>query len=111
MRATMSTLTWAVCAMFTVAALSTLAARAQTIDCTAPPYNVPAGNPTSSTTAVQDQAQMMCQQGLQFPTAASNPPLSATRVGDIHAPANAWPGTVASPETSNWTDALGHTIV
>ena len=111
MRATISTLTWSVCAMFTVSALSTLAARAQTIDCTAPPYNVPAGNPTSSTTAVQDQAQMMCQQGLQFPTAASNPPLSATRVGDIHAPANAWPGTVASPETSNWTDALGHTIV
>jgi len=87
-------------------------ARAQKIpDCTAPPYDVPAGYPTGDVTSAQDQAQMMCQQGLQFPTPASDPPLTATRVGDPNAPVNAWPGTIASPETSNWTDALGHTIV
>jgi hypothetical protein len=95
--------------------LAPLAAKAQTsshtIDCTAAPYDVPAGLPTASITAVQDQAQMMCQQRLQFPTAASNPALTATRVGDPYAPVNAYPGAVASPETSNWTDALGHTIV
>jgi hypothetical protein len=95
--------------------LASFAAKAQssqkTIDCTAAPYDVPAGLPTASITAVQDQAQMMCQQKLQFPTAASTPALSATRVGDPYAPTNAFPGTVASPETSNWTDALGHTIV
>ena len=54
---------------------------------------------------------MMCQQKLQFPTPASNPPLTATRVADPNKPVNAFPGTVASPETSNWTDALGHTVV
>jgi hypothetical protein len=87
-------------------------AKAQKIpDCTAPPYNVPAGYPTADITNVQDQAQMMCQLGLQFPTPASDPPLTTTRVGDPNAPVNAWPGTIASPETSNWTDALGHTIV
>jgi len=111
MKAPTYKLTWAVFAILTMPALSSLTASAQTLDCTAAPYNVPAGYATSSTTAVQDQAQMMCQQGLQFPTAASNPPMSATRVGDIYAPVNAWPGTVASPETSNWTDALGHTVV
>lgn len=112
MRATSLKLTWAVSAMLTVSVLSTPSARAQTPpDCTAAPYNVPAGFATSTTTAAQDQAQMMCQQGLRFPTAASNPPLSATRIGDIHAPVNAWPGTPANPETANWTDALGHTIV
>ncbi len=87
-------------------------AHAQKIpDCTAPPYNVPAGYPTGDITALQDQAQMMCQLGLQFPTPASDPPLTATRVSDPNKPVNAWPGTIASPETSNWTDALGHTIV
>lgn len=88
------------------------AAAAQNIpDCTAPPYNVPAGYPTADTTNAQDQAQMMCQLGLQFPTPASNPPLSATRVSDPYKPVNAWPGTISAPETANWTDALGHTIV
>ena len=96
---------------FTFFSLSTLFAGAQTIDCTQAPYDVPAGLPTASITAVQDQAQMMCQQKLQFPTATSNPSLSATRVSDPNKPVNAWPGTVATPETSNWTDALGHTIV
>jgi hypothetical protein len=86
-------------------------AGAQTIDCTQAPYNVPAGLPTASITAVQDQAQMMCQQKLQFPTPASNPPLTATRVSDPNKPVNAFPGTVSNPETANWTDALGHTIV
>jgi hypothetical protein len=90
---------------------ATLSTNAQTLDCTASPYDVPSGLPTASITAVQDQAQMMCQQHLLFPTATSNPPLTATRVADPNKPANAWPGTVASPETSNWTDALGHTIV
>src|SRR3984957_8125511 len=96
---------------FTFFLLSSLAAGAQTIDCTQAPYNVPAGLPTSSITAVQDQAQMMCQQKLQFPTPASNPPLTATRVLDPNKPVNAFPGTVSNPETANWTDALGHTIV
>jgi hypothetical protein len=86
-------------------------AAAQTIDCTQAPYDVPAGLPTASITAVQDQAQMMCQQKLQFPTPASNPPLTATRVSDPNKPVNAFPGTVSNPETANWTDALGHTIV
>src|SRR6201996_7298978 len=80
-------------------------------DCTAAPYDVPAGLPTASITAAQDQAQMMCQQKLLFPTPTSNPPLSATRVSDPYKPVNAFPGTPATPETSNWTDALGHTIV
>ena len=57
---------------------------------------------------------MMCVQGLKFPTAASNPPLHATRFGDPYAPANIWPGTITSAstvESSNWTDALSHTVV
>lgn len=91
--------------------LSSMPSRAQTIDCTQAPYNVPAGLPTASITAVQDQAQMMCQQKLQFPTATSNPPLTATRVSDPNKPVNAFPGNVSNPETANWTDALGHTIV
>ncbi len=87
------------------------AAAQNTPDCTAAPYNVPAGPPTASITAAQDQAQMMCQQHLQFPTPSSFPPLTATRVSDPNKPANAWPGTISSPETANWTDADGHTIV
>ena len=59
-------------------------AGAQTIDCTQAPYNVPAGLPTASITAVQDQAQMMCQQKLQFPTPASNPPLARYRDRKAH---------------------------
>jgi hypothetical protein len=86
-------------------------ASAQTPDCTAAPYNVPAGLPTAATTAAQDQAQMMCQQHLQFPTPSSFPPLTATRVSDPNKPVNAWPGTVSNPEGANWTDADGHTIV
>ena len=57
---------------------------------------------------------MMCIQGLQFPTAATNPPMSPTRFGDPYAPANIWPGTITSMstvESSNWTDALSHTVV
>jgi len=96
---------------FSLFLLSSLPSRAQTIDCTQAPYNVPAGLPTASITAVQDQAQMMCQQKLQFPTATSNPPLTATRVSDPNKPVNAFPGNVSNPETANWTDALGHTIV
>ena len=70
--------------------------RAQTIDCSQAPYNVPAGLPTASITTAQDQAQMMCQQKLQFPTPASNPPLTATRDSDPNKPVNAWPGTVSN---------------
>jgi len=88
-----------------------LKAQSQIPDCTAPPYNVPAGLPTASTTAAEDQAEMMCQQHLLFPTPSSDPPLTATRVADPNKPVNAWPGNVAEPETANWTDALGHTIV
>ena len=46
---------------FTFFLLSSLAAGAQTIDCTQAPYNVPAGLPTSSITAVQDQAPVAGQ--------------------------------------------------
>jgi hypothetical protein len=56
----------------------------------------------------------MCQQGLQFPTAASNPPLSSSRGNDPYAPTNAYPGTPTSASninSDNWTDALNHTIV
>src|ERR1700722_1056335 len=60
--------------------LAAFAANAQTLNCTAAPYNVPAGLPTASTTSAQDQAQLMCQQHLLFPTATSNPPLTDTRV-------------------------------
>jgi hypothetical protein len=83
---------------------------AQTIDCSQAPYNVPSGLPTASITTAQDQAQMMCQQKLQFPTPASNPPLTATRESDPNKPVNAWPGNVSNTG-ANWTDALGHTIV
>ena len=82
--------------------------------CYTAPYNVPAGCPTSATTAAQDQAQLMCKQGLQFPTTATNPPLSSSRGNDPYAPPNAFPGTptsASSINTSNWTDALNHTIV
>jgi len=82
--------------------------------CYVAPYNVPTGCPTSSTTAVQDQAQLMCKQGLQFPTTASNPPLSSSRGNDPYAPPNAFPGTptsAANINSDNWTDALNHTIV
>jgi len=106
---------WAASALLFALGYSTGAVEAQTTpNCQAAPYNVPAGLPTSATTAVQDQAHMMCIQGLQFPTAASNPPLSSTRFGDPYAPVNIWPGTITSAstvETSNWTDALGHTVV
>ena len=100
-------------AIATAAALAFFATNASaqnTPDCTSAPYNVPAGLPTASITAAQDQAQMMCQQHLQFPTPNSNPPLTATRESDPNKPVNAWPGTVTNTN-SNWTDALGHTIV
>ena len=79
-------------------------------DCTLAPYNVPAGKPTSTTTAAQDQAHLMCLQGLKFPTVASNPPLSSSRLTDPYKPTNAFPGTPATPET-NWTDQLNHVVV
>src|ERR1700729_1764928 len=84
--------------VFSVFLISSFA-EAQMIDCTAAPYDVPAGLPTASITAVQDQAQMMCQQKLLFPTPTSNPPLTATRVSDPYKPVNAFPGTPATPET------------
>jgi hypothetical protein len=83
----------------------------QTPDCTQAPYNVPAGYPTSATTAAQDQAHLMCVQGLQFPTPASNPPVTVNRTDDPNRPVNAWPGNLTTPQTSNWTDALAHTVV
>ena len=89
----------------------TVAAQSSTPDCTAPPYNVPAGYPSSATTAAQDQAHMMCLQNLQFPGPNSAPAVPPTRSGDPNKPPNAWPGNLTTPETSNWTDALGHTIV
>jgi hypothetical protein len=56
----------------------------------------------------------MCQQGLQFPTTASNPPLSSSRGNDPYKPPNAFPGTptnASNINADNWTDALNHTIV
>lgn len=82
-----------------------------TPDCTVAPYNVPAGYPTAATTAVQDQAHLMCLQGLLFPGPNSTPPVPLTRSGDANKPPNAWPTSLTTPETSNWTDALSHTIV
>jgi len=76
--------------------LSSVFSGAQTIDCSQAPYNVPAGLPTASITTAQDQAQMMCQQKLQFPTPASNPPLTATRESDPNKPVNAWPGNISN---------------
>lgn len=105
------------CCLFALAGLMS-PANAQTCTlpaaCSAAPYNVPAGCPTSTTTAAQDQAQLMCKQGLQFPTTASNPPLSSSRGNDPYAPTNAFPGTPTSAtniNSSNWTDATNHTIV
>ena len=102
---------WAASALLLVVGYSTGAQAQTTPDCTVAPYNVPAGPPTSAITAAQDQQHMLCIQGLRQPDASSNPAVSPTRVGDPHAPVNAFPGTPASPETSNWTDALSHTIV
>lgn len=108
------------CWLFVFAALASLTPPANAQGCTLPaacysaPYSVPAGCPTSSVTAAQDQAALMCQQGLQFPTTASNPPLSSSRGNDPYAPTNAFPGTPTSASninTANWTDALNHTIV
>lgn len=100
------------CLVLIAFAAQTPAAHGQRIpDCTGAPYNVPAGLPTASITPDQDQAEMMCQQHLQFPTPQSNPPLTSTRVADPNKPVNAFPGNPAEPETANWTDALGHTIV
>jgi len=65
--------------------------------------------PTSGITTTQDRDQMMCQQGLTFP---SLPVRSGTAWpwNDPTAPTNARPSTLSSPE-GNWTDAQGHTIV
>jgi hypothetical protein len=109
----MRTLTRAAMVLLLIAAPAANTAKAQVSqpDCSAAPYNVPNGYPTSATTAVLDQAHMMCLQGLQFPTPASDPPLSAVRSTDPYKPVNAWPGNLTTPETSNWTDALSHTVV
>ena len=79
-------------------------------DCTADPYNVPAGLATSATTAAQDWAQMMCQQGLKVGTPASNPPNVVSRLNDPTAPINAWPTVLTTPETS-WRDAYVDTVL
>ncbi|HEX4488581.1 MAG TPA: hypothetical protein VH088_20045, partial [Terriglobales bacterium] len=103
---------WAAFALLLTLGYAAGTAWAQTTpDCTQPPYNLPAGNPTSSTTAAQDQAHMMCIQGLQFPTAASTPSVSPTLVGDPYAPVNAYPTSVTTPNTSNWTDVPGFVVV
>lgn len=94
-----------------VGVAATVHAQSTTPDCSAQPYNVPPGFPTASTTAAQDQAHLMCLQGLQFPTTSSNPPLTTNRSTDPNRPPNAWPTNLTTPETSNWTDALSHTIV
>src|ERR1700744_368941 len=108
MKINLPPLIWAASALLSALGYSPGAVGAQTTpNCQAAPYNVPAGLPTSATTAVQDQAHMMCIQGLQFPTAASNPPLNPTRFGDPYAPVNIWPGTITSAstvETSHWPD-------
>jgi hypothetical protein len=54
---------------------------------------------------------MMCLQGLQFPTPASNPPVSTNLVGDPYAPVNAYPTSLTAPNTSNWTDVPGYVVV
>ncbi|WP_213807376.1 cadherin repeat domain-containing protein [Granulicella sp. dw_53] len=102
---------WVAAALLLILGYPIVAAAQRTPDCSVAPWNVPTGNATAATTAAQDQQHMLCIQGLRQPDAASNPSVSATRVGDPHAPVNAWPGTVASPEASNWTDALGHVVV
>src|ERR1700754_3527735 len=99
---------WAASALLLALGYATGAAQAQSPpaipDCTAAPYNVPAGLATSATTAAQDWAQMMCQQGLTVGTPATNPPNVVTRLNDPTAPFNAWPTVLTTPETS-WRDA------
>jgi len=112
MRANLLRPVWAVFALLLALASTAPASYAQTApDCTQPPYNLPAGNPTSATTALQDQAHMMCIQGLQFPTAATNPSLFPTLVGDPTAPINAFPTSLTAPNTNNWTDVPGFVVV
>jgi hypothetical protein len=114
MKINLPPLIWAASALLLALGYSTGAVKAQTApDCTLPPYNVPAGPPTGAITAAQDQQHMLCIQGLRQPDVNSNPSVPATRMGDVgvHAPVNAFPGTPATPETSNWTDALSHTVV
>jgi hypothetical protein len=113
MRNIMRNVVWIASATLTLFAVSTTAARAQAVqtpDCTAAPYNVPAGLATSATTAAQDWAQMMCQQGLQSGTPDSNPPNNVSRLNDPTAPINAWPTVLTTPETS-WRDAYVDTVL
>jgi hypothetical protein len=101
-------------ALLLMTGLTSRHANAQTTpspDCTQSPYNVPAGLPTASTTALQDQAHMMCIQGLRFPTVATNPPLFPTLVGDPNAPINAFPTSLTAPNSNNWTDVPGFVVV
>jgi hypothetical protein len=65
--------------------------------------------PTSSITVTQDRDQMMCQQGLTYPTL---PVRSGTAWpwNDPTAPTNARPATLSTPE-GNWTDPQGHVVV
>jgi hypothetical protein len=79
-------------------------------NCTAAPYNVPAGLPTNAISATQDQHQMACQLGIVWPTPTSYPPLTTNLVDDPYRPINAWPSSQSSPN-GNWTDAQGHTVV
>jgi hypothetical protein len=103
-----------VLALFLMAMSTAWIARAQVTsgpDCSAAPYNVPTGFPSSATTALQDQAHMMCLQGLQFPGPTSNPAVSTTLVGDPYAPMNAFPTSLTAPNTNNWTDVPGYVVV
>src|ERR1700712_533522 len=104
---------WRAAALLLALGYSAIGAKAQTPtppDCTAAPYNVPAGLATSATTAAQDWAQMMCQQGLTVGTPASNPRNVVSRLNDPTAPINAWPTVLATPETS-WRDAYVDTVL
>ena len=65
--------------------------------------------PDATITTTQDRDQMMCQQGLTFP---SLPTLQGTAWpwNDPTAPTNAWPVDQTNP-TGNWTDAQGHVVI
>lgn len=65
--------------------------------------------PDGTVTTTQDRDQMMCQQGLLFPTLPVRQG-TAWPWNDPTAPTNAWPKTLSAPE-GNWTDAQSHTIV
>src|ERR1700721_2694170 len=114
MRINLLTPIWAPSALLFALGYGTGGAQAQAPpsipDCTADPYDVPAGLATSATTAAQDWAQMMCQQKLAVGTPATNPPNVVSRLNDPTAPINAWPTVLTTPETS-WRDAYVDTVL